>query len=232
MAPPKESLEHGWCFFDDCLVSAQINLQSAKYQATEEQDESLRFVHVGKGTIIDLREGVEYETSSPDLIRHVRPQDGGSERARPFKSNRFSAEVEFTEANGSQTINFLGAKWSEKNGNRLPLIAEIIEGLVAVNAARLTKEAQSVPACTADYIKLAISQQSEAIHALFTLSGLGPLDRLPTGDSLSTANDVLTNLLLYMNSMESFVYSELQRATVEKDESMVSTLGPYAFAIG
>ena len=44
-------------------------------------------------------------------------------------------------------------------------------------------------------------------------------------------NHSVTKSLIYMHSMQTFLFSELKRASFEKDESRIPSLGPYAAAL-
>ena len=41
----------------------------------------------------------------------------------------------------------------------------------------------------------------------------------------------VTQTLIYIHSMETFIYSDLKKASLNKDIKKVKTLGPYACAI-
>ena len=41
-------------------------------------------------------------------------------------------------------------------------------------------------------------------------------------------NHPVTKTILYIHTMESFIYPELKKASLNKDESRIPTLGPYA----
>jgi hypothetical protein len=41
----------------------------------------------------------------------------------------------------------------------------------------------------------------------------------------------VTKKLLYIHTMETFIYSELKQASLSKDDSRIPTLGPYAAAL-
>ena len=41
----------------------------------------------------------------------------------------------------------------------------------------------------------------------------------------------ITKLILYLYSMETFLYGEINRASRSKDKSKISTLGPYSFIL-
>ena len=41
----------------------------------------------------------------------------------------------------------------------------------------------------------------------------------------------MTQTLIYIHSMETFIYRDLKKASLDRDISKVKTLGPYAFAL-
>ena len=41
----------------------------------------------------------------------------------------------------------------------------------------------------------------------------------------------VTQTLIYIHSMETFIYKDLKKASLNKDIKKVKTLGPYAYAI-
>jgi hypothetical protein len=41
----------------------------------------------------------------------------------------------------------------------------------------------------------------------------------------------LTKLILYLYSMQTFLYSEINRASRDKDKSKIKTLGPFSFVL-
>ena len=41
----------------------------------------------------------------------------------------------------------------------------------------------------------------------------------------------MTQTLIYIHSMETFIYSDLKKASLNKDIDKVKTLGPYAFVL-
>ena len=41
----------------------------------------------------------------------------------------------------------------------------------------------------------------------------------------------VTQTLLYIHSMETFIYKDLKKASLNKDISKVKTLGPFAYAM-
>ena len=66
---------------------------------------------------------------------------------------------------------------------------------------------------------------------LFDLAKLGDLDKSLTPKILSNPDHPITRHILYLYSMESFIYDELNRATREKDESKIKYYGAYAAAL-
>ena len=66
---------------------------------------------------------------------------------------------------------------------------------------------------------------------LFEIANLGDLDKPLTPQILSDPNSKDTRHILYLYSMESFIYPELNRASREKDETKIKFYGPFAAAL-
>ena len=66
---------------------------------------------------------------------------------------------------------------------------------------------------------------------LFDLADLGDLDMPLTPKILSNPENKITKLLLYLYSMESFIYEELNQASRKKDKSKIQFYGAYAAAL-
>ena len=52
-----------------------------------------------------------------------------------------------------------------------------------------------------------------------------------TYEILEDYNHSVTKTLLYIHSMETFLYREMKRVSIEKDETRIPSLGPYAAAL-
>ena len=48
---------------------------------------------------------------------------------------------------------------------------------------------------------------------------------------LKNSSEKVTQFLLYLHSQETFLYKDLKRASREKDESRIMSLGPYALCL-
>ena len=66
---------------------------------------------------------------------------------------------------------------------------------------------------------------------MFDLVNLGDIDKPLTPKILSDPEHEITKHLLYIYSMESFVYSDLNRASREKDLLKIKFYGAYAAAL-
>ena len=42
----------------------------------------------------------------------------------------------------------------------------------------------------------------------------------------------MTQIMVYIHSMETFIYKDLKKASLNKDITKVKTLGPYAYVLG
>ena len=66
---------------------------------------------------------------------------------------------------------------------------------------------------------------------LFDLAKLGSLDKPLTPTILSNPNHVITKHILYLYSMETFIYSEMNRASRMKDQSKIKYYGAFAASL-
>ena len=48
---------------------------------------------------------------------------------------------------------------------------------------------------------------------------------------LKDFNHPVTKKLIYIHSMETFIFTDMKKASLEKDETKIPTLGPYAAAL-
>ena len=63
---------------------------------------------------------------------------------------------------------------------------------------------------------------------MFDLADFGDLDEPLTTKILSNPDHNITKHILYLYSMESFIYEELNRASRDKDKSKIKYYGAYA----
>ena len=66
---------------------------------------------------------------------------------------------------------------------------------------------------------------------MFDLANLGDLDKPLTAKILSDPYNKITRHILYLYSMESFIYADLNRASREKDKTKIKFYGAYAAAL-
>ena len=66
---------------------------------------------------------------------------------------------------------------------------------------------------------------------LFELAKLGDIDRPLTIKILSNPNHNITRHILYMYSMESFIYQDLNRCCRDKDKNKIQYYGAFAAAL-
>ena len=66
---------------------------------------------------------------------------------------------------------------------------------------------------------------------LFKLAEQGDLDKPLTAEILSNPNNTIVKLILFIYSMESFIYEDLNRATRNKDPSKIEFYGAFAAAL-
>ena len=68
-------------------------------------------------------------------------------------------------------------------------------------------------------------------NMLFDLAGSGNLDQPLTQAILSDPNHTITKHILYIYSMESFIYEKLNQASRHKDKSQIQYYGAFAAAL-
>ena len=68
-------------------------------------------------------------------------------------------------------------------------------------------------------------------NLLFEMENLGDINKPLTPKILSNPNHKVTRRLLYIYSIESFIYSDLNRACRDKDSKQIQYYGPYAAAL-
>ena len=66
---------------------------------------------------------------------------------------------------------------------------------------------------------------------MFEIAKLGDLDKPLNSKILSNPYHPITKHLLYIYSMESFVYSDLNKACRSKDEDKIKSFGAYGAAL-
>ena len=66
---------------------------------------------------------------------------------------------------------------------------------------------------------------------LFELANLGDLDKQLSKKVLSDPTHNITKLLLYIYSMECFIYTDLNKACRDQDQSKIQYYGAYAAAL-
>ena len=66
---------------------------------------------------------------------------------------------------------------------------------------------------------------------LFDIAKLGDIDKPLTPSILSNPNSPITTYILYLYSMETFIYTELNKACREKDLSKIKYFGAFAAAL-
>ena len=67
---------------------------------------------------------------------------------------------------------------------------------------------------------------------LFEMANMGPLDMPLTQSVLSDPYHPITKHLLYLYTMESFIYSTLNRSSRDQIKEQLDYYGPYAAALG
>jgi len=83
-----------------------------------------------------------------------------------------------------------------------------------------------------DATKACIAAHTKMWKNLFKIGNLGNFDQPLTAKILSNSNHKIVKHLMYIFSMESFLFSELNLATREKNSLKIKYYGPIASAVG
>ena len=77
-----------------------------------------------------------------------------------------------------------------------------------------------------------INDYKDAWKAIFEIGTQGfDLNEPIDFEILHDPDHPVTQTLIYIYSMETFIYGDMKKASLNKDISKVKTLGPYSFAI-
>ena len=93
---------------------------------------------------------------------------------------------------------------------------EIRDELINAQISIINQKSQTVYSKKTQFKSLS-ETYAEKWKLLFDLEVLGDLDKPLTTKILSNPNHNITNHILYLYSMESFIYGELNRASRDKD---------------
>lgn len=66
---------------------------------------------------------------------------------------------------------------------------------------------------------------------LFELANLGDLNKPLTPKILSDSSNKITKHIIYLYTMESFIYAEMNKASRDKDKSKIKYYGAFAAAL-
>ena len=107
----------------------------------------------------------------------------------------------------------------------MPTLLEIIDGLISA----FIQYSSEKNAKTEYYIE----NYKDAWKAIFKIGTLNfDLNKEIDHEILRNADHPVSKTLIYIHSMETFIYKDLTKACLNRDFSRVKTLGPYAWAIG
>ena len=106
----------------------------------------------------------------------------------------------------------------------MPSYREILNGIL--------KECRAYEQHSHQYGSADVSERIEDIwQTIFRFGSFGSIDNEIEGSSLvDPKSDVVKNLL-YVHSMNNFISTEMNRAALEKDDTKVDSLGPFAYAL-
>lgn len=111
----------------------------------------------------------------------------------------------------------------------LPSLREIKESLIKAQNRNLDLEKNEWSDKTRFHLLKDIYRENW--EKLFDINELGDLEKSLTPDILSNPNHAITQHILYLYSMESFIYTDLNRACRDQDEEEIPYYGAFAAAL-
>lgn len=197
--------------------------------------------------IIDFETLLQFHCKHTDKQRPVKRGQPGERNRRPSQL-RFSNAQDFTigqfkptgkwdpSSGGYPSSDWLGEQFYIKNGKKFPTIQQVKEGLMAfqrVRSLQSVKEAEPGNEQIQSLRAQMVQAQTDAWALMFDqLPNISDQDILDITLGKHTASsDGLAELVLYIYTMESDVYPELNRANQWHDESLIQTLGPLAWVL-
>ena len=117
----------------------------------------------------------------------------------------------------------------EEDYQYFPSLKEIRDGLIKAQLQIIEKEKESyIDAPSLHMLKISYA---EKWRYLFKLAKFGDINKPLTPHILSDPSHKVTKHLLYIYSMETFIYADLNRACRDKDTNQLEFYGPYAAAL-
>ena len=118
----------------------------------------------------------------------------------------------------------------QKDINYFPTIREIRDQIIKAQINEINIQSQTVFSTRTNFSALGIIY-SKNWKTLFKLAKLGDLDKPLTPAILSDPSHNVTKHILYLYSMESFIFEGLNKATRLKDKSQIQYYGAFAAAL-
>ena len=110
-----------------------------------------------------------------------------------------------------------------------PSIREIQDELIQAQLHEIQKNCQDWD--NTSYFEQLKSDYARNWNILFDLAKLGDKEKPLTTKILANPNHNITKHILYLYSMESFIYEDMNRASREKDVSKIKYYGAFAAAL-
>jgi len=127
-------------------------------------------------------------------------------------------------------VGWLGEEWKRTTGKDYPTVYDILSGIQnqeEKNMRELHKDCKNK-----EYLNVLINNKRYAWKHIFQSTITSDFNRAITEDSLKNPSSEILCLLLWIYSMECFVYKQLNAATRDNDQSYVATLGPMCLCLG
>lgn len=118
----------------------------------------------------------------------------------------------------------------QKDMSFFPSLREIRDELIKAQMMKIKYEYANVYTTKTDF-EFIKSNYQEKWDLIFEFSNFDELDKPLTSNILSNSNHDITKLLLFLYSMESFIYADMNKASREKDRSKIKYYGAFAAAL-
>ena len=244
-------LENDWIQFEctDCLV---LEFHYKLYKHEEAKD--LRIVELISGTVdFDKFELLQNQNELSKIIKIRRSTDNKRKRANasirhdPFQNTSMESFEQHSLLNPTDlewmSLNYRKARAEnlspskrrmillmfQKDLQYFPSMREIRDQLIEAQINQISIEAEQWQTIRKydQLIEVYISKWDW----LFEIGGLADINKPLTSAILSNPNHKFTQRILYLYSMECFIYEELNRASRSKDASKIKYYGAFAAAL-
>jgi hypothetical protein len=214
----------------ESMTVDRFNTQYKKYKI-----ESSRYVKIGYGLTVDVANWIQYPTRDPFNqlqlhkpirrgLNHVRERNQSNTRFISKITSEVLRKVSYKDG----SWDFLGTLFFESNGYRMPSCSQILDGIVTEHCGFTLQNEKR------ENKEEAYQNIKQTWHILFQKALLATKDEMEmpiSEEDIRDPNSNIVLLIMYVFSLETPVYSLLNKACREGDASKQETLGPLSCAL-